>query len=366
MENTTELFFEFDEDTNSYTVIGKMSEDVTEIVIPDTYDGLPVTKIADYAFEEDSDCVERIVLGGNVEVVGEDAFRWCYELKSITFGSSVKHIGDNALPLKSMDINYLGTIEDWCGISYGFSEAGKEIALYINGEILKNAVIPSTVKEINNCAFDGCKYLESVTIENGVTKIGQYAFFNCTSLKRIIIPISVETMGERVFDGCSFIEIFMETEDFEPKNWDSSWCDADDEKLIFGYNGKDVGTTQDGIKYAETKSGIAIYGDIKDENASLPTMINGKEVTTLAGVELESIKHLDIPSNISILSKLGISCSSLESVYIHRGVKKVGRCAFFGCDSLSTIYCEADERPDDWDEQWNCYSEARVIWGYKK
>ena len=45
--------------------------------------------------------------------------------------------------------------------------------------------------------------LANVYIENGVTSIGDFAFFGCDSLTSIIIPASMTTIGESAFSGCS-------------------------------------------------------------------------------------------------------------------------------------------------------------------
>ena len=37
---------------------------------------------------------------------------------------------------------------------------------------------------------------------------------------------------------------------------------------------------------------------------------------------------------------------------------------FFNCDSLTVIYCEAEEKPSGWSDDWN-YEDVAVIWGYK-
>ena len=55
---------------------------------------------------------------------------------------------------------------------------------------------------IEDETFLACYSLESVTIPNSVTSIGEHAFNDCISLQSITIPNSVTSIGEYAFDGC--------------------------------------------------------------------------------------------------------------------------------------------------------------------
>ena len=58
--------------------------------------------------------------------------------------------------------------------------------------------------------FTGCKELtglpEGFTIPEGVTSIGNYAFFYCTALKSVSIPSSVKTIGKSAFQNCKSLK----------------------------------------------------------------------------------------------------------------------------------------------------------------
>ena len=58
------------------------------------------------------------------------------------------------------------------------------------------------VTEIGNSAFEGCIYLESITIPNSVTSIGESAFRECSSLQSVTIPNSVTSIESYAFSGC--------------------------------------------------------------------------------------------------------------------------------------------------------------------
>lgn len=68
---------------------------------------------------------------------------------------------------------------------------------------MTSVTISEGVTKIGNGAFVGCSRLTSVTIPNSVTTIGNSAFYRCSALPSIIIPDGVTTIGEEAFDGCT-------------------------------------------------------------------------------------------------------------------------------------------------------------------
>ena len=68
---------------------------------------------------------------------------------------------------------------------------------------IKSVVIENGVTSIGNFAFYYCTGLTSVTIPDSVTSIGNYAFYNCTGLKDVYIPDNVTSIGNEAFRGCS-------------------------------------------------------------------------------------------------------------------------------------------------------------------
>ena len=74
---------------------------------------------------------------------------------------------------------------------------------YRSRSMVKSAVIADGVTSIGEWAFFGCGSLTSVTIPNSVTSIGRYAFYYCTSLTSVTIPDSVTSIGWLAFNGCT-------------------------------------------------------------------------------------------------------------------------------------------------------------------
>ena len=68
---------------------------------------------------------------------------------------------------------------------------------------ITTVTIEDGVTSIGNYAFFDCDGLTSVTIPNSVTSIGIRSFSNCKSLATITIGTGVTTIGTRAFSGCS-------------------------------------------------------------------------------------------------------------------------------------------------------------------
>ena len=170
---------------------------------------IPSGIIGEGAFENCSGLTEVTMMEG-VTGVGERAFYGCTGLESVTMPSSIMSVGDDAFFLCN-GLILAGRVEildlaKWCGISFGGVAANplwNAKRFYINQVEVRDLTIPDGVTHVGDYAFSGCSRLTSVTIPSSVTGVGKYAFFGCSGLSLITIPEGMASIGEYAFSDCT-------------------------------------------------------------------------------------------------------------------------------------------------------------------
>lgn len=262
--------------------------------------------IADSAFMNNK-TVESLKLN-NVTVIGDNAFRGCSSLKTVTDYDSLSSCGAYA---------FYGT---------PFHD-DRTAATLIMGSVLVDSnvsgayTVPAGVESIAPYAFAQNTGITSVTIGDGVASVGEGAFWKCTNLKTVNISSQVSYIGAVAFEDTSYIS------------------SVKDEFLVLGNkilvkantDATEI-TIPDGVK--QIAAG-AFYENSKLISVTMPDTVTAIGLRAFAGCS--SLKAIDFPSGLLLLDDEAFyNCTSLADVTVPATVEILGESVFLGCTKLKT------------------------------
>lgn len=309
-------------DDDTYSIAAK---DITnmpaEVILPSTYGGKAVTKIADYAFVEFDfadlnnikycEAITKVVIPDSITSIGDLAFSNCLNLVDVTLGKNITSIGYGAF------------------VQCAFT----------------NISLPDNITSISDNTFNKCINLTNIIIPNEVASIGRYAFSGCSSLTSVYIPNSVTFIDWHAFSECANLTIYCEAER-EPSGWytGGAW-NPDSRPVVWNY-----------LNYfAFTLLGNDTYSIKAADTSNLPTDLiipsryNGKRVTAIdaqgfMGSFSETLTtpiSVIIPNSVTTIGDMAFGVSaSITSVTFGSSIQYIGQLVFGFCPNIESIIVE--------------------------
>ena len=318
-------------------------ENLVSIAFPAT-----LKQIGNSAFDG-CDALTSVTFGANSQLttIGNSAFSHCVNLRAITIPEGVTSIGDNAF----VDCFSLAEV---CNKSSLTIEKGSEengCLGYFAKAIYTDDYV-SKLSEREDCLLytDGEKVIlvkyngtaTEVTLPNGITEIGAYAFHECTALTSVVIPDSVTRIEYPAFYGCNELRSLtigrgvteIEADDYS--TWQSYYP-----KLVEIYNKSSLSITAGSKDYnylaycaknvytEESGSKLSVEEDLvlyRDGNSVSVIAYNG------------SAKTLTLPAGITEIHQYAFAgCKTLTSIILPEGLTNIGKYAFYNCSSLCSV-----------------------------
>ena len=324
------------------------AESATEVIVPATIEELPVTVIAQSAFNGHTN-LTSFTAPSTLIHISKWAFRNCSQLQTVDLsGSAVTTIDAEAFQncSKLTTVNMPSVLET---IGEGaFQTCTSLTSIDLSGSVLTT---------IGNNAFNGCSSLTSVAFPSTLTSWGMGAFSGCalssvdlsstnvteitsgfgTSLSSISLPDGLATIGESVFARTALTEIvFPDSLTFIGKDAFAyctslasvTWPENDDFTTVNGFKGCTSLTDSD---FLQIPSSVTAIGEEAFAECAFTT--------------------ITIPSNITTIGVSAFStCESMTSLTIESGLQTIGSEAFIGCNGLTgkTIDIPATVNSIEW------------------
>jgi hypothetical protein len=244
---------------------------------------------------------------------------------------------DGEESLETLTISGTGNMADYDDASqlpwYSYRAAIKEVIIndgvtgisyfaFYDCSSMTSVSIPAGILSITAAAFYGCSSLASVSIPASVLEIAPYAFYGCSSLVSVSIPTNVMSIGDDAFDSCSKLESFnipasvteIGVNAFSNTKWYTEHADGllYKDNWLLGYKGD-------------------VPGELSIENGT-------KGIAAGALSNCTSLTSVSVPASVtSISTQAFYGCSGLTSVSIGGGVKRIEAGAFYGCSNLASF-----------------------------
>ena len=193
---------------------------------------------------------------------------------------------------------------------------GSIVNWFVRKTKLKAVTIPEGVKRIGELAFFECSSLTSISIPNSVACIGWGAFKDCSGLTSITIPDSVTSIGIWAFNGCSGLtDVYYEG---DLRGW---------VKIEYGFGSPNPMCRVKNLYI----NGKLLQGDIVIPDGT-------EKIGDKAFYECSGLRSITIPNSVTSIGKSAFyGCSGLTSVIIGNSVTSIGDWAFWKCSGLTSI-----------------------------
>ena len=216
-----------------------------------------------------------------------------------------------------------------------YSKSGQKLSIAtgsyssptFNGLVSSTVILQEGLTSVPNYAFYNCSSLSSIEIPSTVTSIGFSAFENCSSLSSITIPGGVTSIGSNTFSDCSSLS--------------SVTFDGDSQLTSIDYNAFYDCSSLSSINIPD---GVTSIGDYAFEGCSSLSTVTFGENSQLTSIgsqafsKCSSLSSINIPEGVTSIDERTFEyCSSLSSINIPEGVTSIGEFAFSDCSSLSSI-----------------------------
>lgn len=299
----SDLTFNLNSAKDGYIVSACAQSATGDLVIPATYQGLPVTEIEESVFKH-CEKLTSITMPDSITDIGEEAFSQCRGLTSITISNKLTSIGRDV--------------------------------------------------------FRECRSLSGITIPGSVTSIDRHAFYYCRELKEIYFEGSAPEINEAAFYNVTATAYYNPgdswTEDvMQDYGGDITWTARE-----LAYT-----LSADGTYYIVAGIGTCTDTDllIPATYKGLPV----KEIGASAFRNNTAITSVTIPEGVETVGNYAFSgCTGLTSLTLPDSLQTIGQSAFYKCGGLTSVSIPGNIKSIGYHAFYNCPKLTYTVYGNAK
>ncbi len=284
--------------------------------------------------------IQQVVVEGTITAIGTNAFASCSALTAATLEGTGTTIADGAfngnatgrrifVPAAAIagygESTYATDIyaTGLCGATGSEESITWELNAATKALVISGTGAMFDFSTTNMPWFPVRANITSITIEPGVTTIGNSSFYGCSSMASVSLPSSVTTLGSSAFQNCTgLVSVSLP------------------EGLTTIGNSSFYGCT--GLVSVNIPSGVTTLGSSVFQNCTGLVSVNIPDGVTSIGssafANCTGLVSVNIPAGVTEISGNAFrGCSGLTSIVIPDGVTSIGSNAFYGCTGLTSI-----------------------------
>lgn len=357
--HANDLKYTVSQDDQAIEITGLKNKSVTELVLPESISGIPVTAIAADAFKDEYQ-LTKVVVPDSVTAIGAGAFNGCGSLREITLpfvGGELKQETD----LHQYPFGYIFGTASYAGgkaveqVYFGASTSTTTSTIYYiplslstvtltGGNILRGAFyrcsmlttvhLPERLATIGAFGFGSCSSLAEIELPDSLIALEHHAFSECAMLTQIELPDALRRIDTRAFLGCPLKSLTL-----------PSGLQSIAEGAFLRCSKLERITVEEGNPYFYVESGCLI--DVTSKTllsaavgSTIPTTEDITAVGDGAFAGAAWLTQLTVPANIQKISRYAFyGCENLQAVQFSTAgtLREIGERAFERCKLLSGI-----------------------------